>query len=218
MTQPTNAASKSPRSLYVAPIALAIIAAYHVVEDFRWHYNWGFVDPYNFYIYSIAAAVFVINVFSRRWDSEVALWARRASFALIALVGSWVHTQTVNGFEWVHRQTTADIPANLSGEQADRYWAAYTERLGDVGAFGGIRKLYETYGQSLTLNNQTIFLDAINSSDMDDLHHILDAVDGRPWPLPLGYLAILFALIGQVFAYRSLRAVSTVVTGEAAHQ
>lgn len=193
---------RRPLSLFVAPIALLILAIWNVVRDFRWDYTYSFVSPQDDYVLAIASTILVINLFSRRWDREVSLWARRSVFALLAVVTWWVYDYSNIGFRWILNQTAVDLPANLQGDAADRYWNAFVSRFGDTPAFGGIRALYELYGANLALNQQTVFLDSINGGTDEDVVYLLTSVDSMPWPVPVGYVLLLFAVIGQLYAHQ----------------
>jgi hypothetical protein len=170
-------------------------------------YAYSIVGTPELLIYGIAVLIFALNVVSVKTNNDIVKQLHLVAIAL--LVGCVIYGVNLSfkGIDWFVTQTAYDAPS-LNGTNQDAYWKKLAEFAGPAYHtwFGDLRKLYETWGPEVTMNNSTeIFRVVIHNLSFEQARDLYQAAGISYTVVPLGLVCIVISLGVQIWLLGMLR-------------
>lgn len=180
-------------------------------------YSYSIVGTEATLCYVVAAFSLVVHLFYRQMSSSIAISLLRLSswlFVAVLIYGLYVAS---TGWDWFYYQTAVDMPG-FDSVNKDEYWQLLYSYTGHTNtAFGDLRKLYETWGAGVTLNDQPIFTNIINGLPIEAVKKLSSLKGASFFIFPYGLVMLAAGLSIQfrssLSRIRELKELGSVGTG-----
>lgn len=191
----------------IAGPALLALGTYLPLVRTTLGYAYSIVGTPELLIYGIATLIFALNVVSAKTNNDIVKQLHLVAIAL--LVGCVIYGVKISleGIDWFVMETVYDAPS-WANTNLDAYWKKLAEFAGSAyyTLFGDLRKLYETWGPQVTINDSTeIFWVVIRNLSSEQARSLYQAGGISYTVMPLGLGCIVVSLAVQIGVLMMLR-------------